>query len=400
VIATQEFIAAPLPANEADRLHSLRALQIVDTPPEERFDRIVRITARIFEAPICYISFVEEDRQWFKSRQGVCAMGSPRSQSFCAHAILGDEPLVIQNTQDDDRFRFNPMVTGEMGIRFYAGAPVRSPDGFKIGTLCLMDTTPRVLMPDRIALLKEMALLVEHEIGLVDLVVMQQRLIDNQKELAEEKRKTDELLRNILPDHVAEELKIHGRVKPVFHQEIGVLFSDFTNFTAVAGTMETHQLVEELNICFSAFDRITGRHGIEKLKTIGDGYLCVSGLDNKGNGHAAQLLQAAFDMRDFVLARHRDKTAEGLAYWNLRIGIHCGSAVAGVVGSSKFAFDIWGDTVNTASRLEAAAIPGRINVSEDFFTRFHGKVQHEARGPLPLKGKGLVEQYFIDNWLS
>lgn len=401
VIASNNLMTVPaLPPDEADRLSALRALQIVDTPPEERFDRIVRIAAQVFHTPISYISFVEEDRQWFKARQGVCITGGPRSESFCGHAILGNEPLVISDTLKDPRFMYNPMVTGEMSVRFYVGAPIKSPGGLKIGTLCLMDTHPRSPSQAEINLLKELALLVEHELGLVDLVVVQQRLLESQHQLAEEKNKSEELLRNILPHHVAEELKLNGRVSPVFHDEIGILFSDFTDFTRVAARMDPHELVEELNICFSAFDRITDEHRVEKLKTIGDGYLCVSGLTTGADEHSANLLQAAFDMRDFVANRHREKTAAGREYWHLRIGIHCGPAVAGVVGSRKFAFDIWGDTVNTASRLESSAEPGKINVSAHFFTHLDGKVSAEARGALPLKGKGLVEQYFIDRWLD
>lgn len=390
----------PIPPNEADRLRSLRALKIVDTPPEERFDRIVRIATQIFDAPISYISFVEEDRQWFKARKGVCVIGGLRSESFCGHAILDDEPMVIPDAQRDNRFKFNPLVTGEMGIRFYAGAQIKSPEGLKIGTLCLMDTRPRSLSQAEINLLKELALLVEHELSLVDLVVVQQRLLESQQQLAEEKNKSDELLRNILPQHVAEELKLNGHVRPVFHDEIGILFSDFTDFTRVAATMDPHELVEELNICFSAFDRITDFHKVEKLKTIGDGYLCVSGLAAGVDEHSMNLLKAAFDMRDFVAKRHGEKVAAGKDYWHLRIGMHCGPAVAGVVGSRKFAFDIWGDTVNTASRLESSAEPGKINVSAHFFAHLDGKVRAEARGALPLKGKGLVEQYFIERWLD
>ncbi|MDX6765854.1 MAG: adenylate/guanylate cyclase domain-containing protein [Candidatus Methylacidiphilales bacterium] len=400
MIAAQGFQAPPLPANEGERLQALRALRIVDTPPEERYDRIVRITARVFQVPIAYISFVEEDRQWFKARQGVCAIGGSRDQSFCGHAILGDEPLVIADTHQDARFRFNPMVTGEMGVRFYAGAPIRSAGGEKVGTLCLMDRQSRQLHPGEITLLKELALLVEHELGLVDVVVMQQKVLDSQRELAEEKRKSDELLRNILPEHVAEELKLHGRVNPVLHDEIGVLFSDFTDFTRVSATMQPQELVEELNTCFSAFDHITDRHGVEKLKTIGDGYLCVCGLESGINGHARALLQTAFEMREFVARRQAAKEAAGQPYWNLRIGLHCGPAVAGVVGSRKFAYDIWGDTVNTAARLETAAEPGRINVSGPFLAHLDGQVIAEVRGELPLKGKGLVPQFFVDSWIA
>lgn len=170
------------------------------------------------------------------------------------------------------------MVTGDLAVRFYAGMPLfASGNASAVGALCLLDRRPRTLDAAQVDILKDLAALVERELTLVGLVLLQEQLLASQRDLAEEKQKSDTLLRNILPERVAEELKSHGRVRPAMHENIAVLFSDFTNFTSVSAGFSPCELLEELNACFSEFDAITGRHGVEKLKTMGDGYLCVSG---------------------------------------------------------------------------------------------------------------------------
>jgi GAF domain-containing protein len=197
----------PRAAREEDRLESLRRLGILDTPPEERFDRIVRLAARIFQVPIAYISLVEDDRQWLKARQGLCIEESSRDESFCGHAILQDTILLVPDARLDARFANNPMVIGAPYVRFYAGRPLKADEGLNVGSLCLMDAKPRILNHSEQELLNELAGLVEHEFRLLGVVQAQELLLESQKELAAEKEKTDELLKNILPDHVALELK-------------------------------------------------------------------------------------------------------------------------------------------------------------------------------------------------
>lgn len=131
------------PDNEAERLHALCGLNLLDTAPEERFDRITRIAAQFFDVPIVLVSLIDSDRQWFKSRHGLAAEETPRSMAFCAHAIEQDDVLIVEDATLDDRFRNNPLVTGEPFIRFYAGYPIRTSDGVVVGTLCLIDKTPR-----------------------------------------------------------------------------------------------------------------------------------------------------------------------------------------------------------------------------------------------------------------
>lgn len=396
------FIEPAMPENEKDRVEALGGLRILDTPPEERYDRIVRLAAQLFDMPIAYISLVDRDRQWFKSKVGTETQQTPRNISFCGHAILQDDALVIPNALEDERFAGNPMVVGEPFVRFYAGYPVREPDGFKIGTLCLMDKKKREFGTKDRNLLRQLAQMVEHEFKLIGTIGLQQEmlkvkeaLIETQKHLAAEKEKSDRLLLNILPAKVAEELKNKGRVAAEHHQDVCVLFADFTDFTSVAQKFSANELVDELNTCFSQFDEITVSHGVEKLKTIGDGYLCVAGLPEFRESAPLDLLSVAMEIRQYVEGRKARFQDQGRPYWNVRIGLHAGPLVAGVVGVRKFAFDVWGDTVNIASRLETASEPGKINVSKEFYDRVKNQVEVEPRGKLAIKGKGEIEMYFV-----
>jgi len=177
------MLAPTLPVNEAERLADVRALHILDTPREERFDRIIALARTIFRAPIAYISLVDSDRQWLKARCGLDADQTDREISFCAHTILQDDPLIIPDAVADPRFQNNPMVTGEPYIRFYAGHPVKGPSGANVGTLCIADREPRD--PDALPLdaLPGLAQLVEHEFAMVDVIHAQRELLDTKSRL-------------------------------------------------------------------------------------------------------------------------------------------------------------------------------------------------------------------------
>lgn len=154
-----------IPPNESTRLATLKALNVLDTPPEERFDRVTRMAKRMFRVPIALVSIVDQDRQWFKSAQGLSACETPRSISFCGHAILGDDVFLIPNALDDPRFADNPLVTGAPHVRFYAGCPLRAPDGMKVGTLCIIDSEPREFDQDDASALRDLASMVEDELS-------------------------------------------------------------------------------------------------------------------------------------------------------------------------------------------------------------------------------------------
>lgn len=218
-----------------------------------------------------------------------------------------------------------------------------------------------------------------------------QKRKDNKK-IAQEKNKSDELLLNILPYEVAEELKEKGTTSAQLHDEVSVLFTDFVNFTANAEKIGVQELIKELNECFTAFDEIMGRYGLEKIKTIGDAYLAVSGLPASNPQHAKNAILAAKDILAFITERRASK-ANAL---DIRIGINSGPVVAGIVGVKKFAFDIWGDAVNTAARMEQNSKPGRINISAATYQLVKNEFDCEARGSIETKGKGAIEMYFVN----
>ncbi|MEZ4384064.1 MAG: adenylate/guanylate cyclase domain-containing protein [Nannocystaceae bacterium] len=213
--------------------------------------------------------------------------------------------------------------------------------------------------------------------------------------LAAEKQKSDELLRNILPREVADELKRTGRVEPVYYDAVSVLFTDFQGFTRIAKEMSPAELIRELDFFFSAFDAIVERRGLEKLKTIGDAYMCAGGIPAANASHALDAVAAAWEMQAFMREAAATRAAAGQPCWRLRIGIHTGPLMAGVIGNKKFAYDIWGDTVNIASRLESTGEPGRINVSATTFAAVEAAFTGEHRGRITAKNAGEIDMYFI-----
>jgi sigma-B regulation protein RsbU (phosphoserine phosphatase) len=200
------MIAAPIPADEQDRLADLRALKLLDTPPEERFDRIVRLAARFYNVPIAYIALVDAERQWFKAKCGLQFDSTGRDVSFCAHTILHDGPLVIPDALEDQRFRDNPLVVKPPHVRFYAGHPLKGPSGRRVGTICLAAPTPRTLSATEQSTLGELAALAEHELNLIDLIETQRKLIETQdvllqtqEQLAAELAEAAAYIRSLLP---------------------------------------------------------------------------------------------------------------------------------------------------------------------------------------------------------
>lgn len=214
--------------------------------------------------------------------------------------------------------------------------------------------------------------------------------------IAKEKKRSDELLLNILPEEVAEELKAKGSADAKQFDEVTVLFTDFKDFTQLSEKLIPKDLVAEINACFSAFDLIMQKHGIEKIKTIGDAYMAVGGLPTINNSHATDVVNAALDIQAFMHDHKTQKQAVGEPFFEVRIGIHTGPVVAGIVGIKKFQYDIWGDTVNTASRMESSAEEGKVNISGTTYERVKNTFACTYRGKIQAKGKGEIDMYFVE----
>ncbi|MFZ4476872.1 MAG: adenylate/guanylate cyclase domain-containing protein [Saprospiraceae bacterium] len=209
-----------------------------------------------------------------------------------------------------------------------------------------------------------------------------------------EQQRSNTLLLNILPPAIAEELKARNKVAARKYDQATVMFIDFKGFTHVAEQLSPEMLVEELDFCFSNFDRIIGQHRIEKIKTIGDAYMCASGLSDM-NASPSDIVKAALEIQDFMLALKAERLNRGMPYFEARVGIHVGPVVAGVVGAKKFAYDIWGDTVNIAARMEEACEPGHVNVSEAAHWLAKYEFEWQYRGKVAAKNKGMMDMYYV-----
>ncbi len=229
-----------------------------------------------------------------------------------------------------------------------------------------------------------------------DLEEQSNELERQKNQLEIEKTKTDELLQNILPYEIAEQLKNKGAVKAKKYRMVTILFTDFVDFTKISSELEPEEIVKELSVYFRKFDEITEDHFIEKIKTIGDAYMAVGGLPLRNKSNPIDAVLAALEIQKFMKMYNDSRKAKGLTGWSLRLGIHTGKVVAGVIGSKKFAYDIWGDAVNTASRLETAGEAGKINISGETYEYIEAFFNCTYRGKISAKNKGEIDMYFVD----
>ena len=225
---------------------------------------------------------------------------------------------------------------------------------------------------------------------------LERKVMERTEELGLEKQKSDQLLRNILPAETAEELKECGKAAPKSYENVTVMFTDFKGFTQFSLQLSVNELVNEIDACFSAFDQIMETHGVEKIKTIGDAYMCVGGLPIANSTHAIDTVRAALAVQHWMAEHKKQRQADNLPFIDIRIGLHSGPLIAGVVGTHKFAYDIWGETVNIASRLESGSEAGMINVSGTTYEMIKDQFDCSYRGELPAKNMQNIDMFYVN----
>ncbi len=383
----------PIPDNEERRLEALNSYEILDTPPEVDFDSLNDLAALICGCPVAVTNLIDETREWYKATCGVPAnfTEEPRG-GICSTTICGSEILVVPDLREDDRFSDQAAVAGAPHFRFYAGVPLINPEGYALGSLCVLDFEPKdIEIAERDALVS----LGRQIVAQLELRKKLAELNEARVQLAGEKARADELLHNMLPDTIAEELKRGKGVAPRHHDSVTIMFTDFKGFTRFAEDTEPRTLVEELDRYFSAFDEIAEHNGLEKLKTMGDAYMCAGGLPETNRTHAADACRAALEFQAYMARVNAQREKMRLPRWELRIGLHTGPVMAGVVGKRKFTYDIWGDAVNIATLMESHGEPGRVVVSESTYQRIKDAFEAEPRGSVETKNKGALETYFL-----
>ncbi len=384
----------PVLESEQKRQAAVDAYRIFGTDPESAFDDLTDLAAQIADAPIALVNIVGDETIWVKSRHGVPPdlAEVPRGTVCCAHAICQSDLFCVPDTHADDRFKDLPFISTEPFVRFYAGMPLIDPGGYALGTLCIMDLKPRDLDFDVSEGIRRIA---KQAVSQLDLRINLEEMRRIKEALAVEKERAEQLIHNILPVEIARELAETGAVAPRHHQSVSIVFADFVDFTKTAEKLAPRALVDDLHMFFSEFDDIVARQGLEKLKTIGDAYMCVAGLMDEEKDHSVKACLAALEMQNCVSRANEKREKLGLAPWHMRVGIHTGSVMSGVVGKHKFTYDIWGDAVNVAARMESAGAPGAVNVSESTHQRIKDYFDCEARGSLEIKNKSDMPMFFV-----
>ncbi|HLG35994.1 MAG TPA: adenylate/guanylate cyclase domain-containing protein, partial [Bacteroidia bacterium] len=228
-------------------------------------------------------------------------------------------------------------------------------------------------------------------------LVQRNRIAKAKKQSDKDRKRSDKLLVNVLPTETANELKARGNVKAKSYAMVTVMFVDFKNFTSVSESMSPNELVDELNFYFREFDRIITKHKIEKIKTLGDGYMCAGGLPVENITHAADTVYAALEIQHFLEHLKQERIQLNRQYFEARIGIHSGPVISGIVGLKKFAYDIWGDTVNIASRMESCGEVGKVNISSATHALLKNKFTFSHRGSVETKNKVTFDMYFVND---
>jgi len=391
----------PIAENEEERNIAVRSYRIMDTPPDIALDEINELAAQICGCPVAYISFIEDDRFWFKSKYGLPDdfEGCPREIAFCSVTVCGFELVHTADLTADETFKDFHFVINDPQFRFYCSMPLVTPDGYSVGTICVMDFEPRELSQEQREGLKRLSqqtiAQLEHRRRIIELDETVRELSEAHAALSKEKSRADDLLTTILPEPIAREMIETGKVAPRFHPAATILFLDVKGFTKFTETSEPATLIGLLDTYFAAFDDVVVSFGLEKIKTIGDAYLAVAGVPEVDRLHYLNAALAALAIRASIEKINNDRGKLRLPCFEFRIGMHSGAVIAGVVGRRRFSYDIWGDAVNTAERMESHGKPGEITISQTLHHQLEPYFEFTAQGSVQEKGKAAIDIFHL-----
>jgi class 3 adenylate cyclase len=390
-----------IPDNDAERVAAVRCYDILETDAEDPYDDITELAAVLTGCPVAYISIFDDSRSWLKSSYGLPPNRPPRPRelSLCSPTICQSDLLIVPDLSQNPRYADLPAVTDPPHAKFYCAMPLINKDGYALGTLCVWDTQLRELSPDQQQGMRRLARLV------LELLESRRRMLT----LAEENQhrhedcvrattlaqKTEALVRDLLPDPIADTLIANEPIVPRFYDGVTITFIDFVGFSTLTEMLEPRELIEQLDTYFCSFDRIVDQFGLQKIKTVGDAYLAGAGVLHGTKDHAVRVCAAAHMIHGEMDKINAQRRALGLGEWQIRTGIHSGNVIAGTVGKTRITYDVWGDGVNLAKRMQEASEPGRINISGSTYSLISKFFEAEARGAIEVKNKGPQAMYYL-----
>jgi adenylate cyclase len=389
------LMSYPVPTNETERVAAVRATGLLDSAPEIAYDDIGQLAAQICHCPVSYVGFMDDDRLWLKAKYGLPPDFNqcPREIAFCTSTVCGVEMVNAPDVTEHPWFKNLPFVVGPPHFRFYCGIPLVTPEGYVLGTLCVMDFQVRHLTHEQLEALRQLSrqLLAQLE--------LRRRLVEldhAQREAAVERERSESLLASVLPRSVADELKGTGKVATRYFHATTILFADMKEFTRLTELVEPAALINLLDQYFTTFDEICGRHQLERIKTMGDAYLAVAGVPRASSTHATDACLAALEIQATVARMKAQREKARLPALEVRIGLHAGPVIAGLVGKRRFSYDVWGDAVNIAALMEANGAPGRINISDTLAGQVSKLFDLEPRGSVEVKHKSALRMHFLN----